>query len=76
MRHTTTAFAAALAILLLSACAKKDEAPAEAPAYEQAAPVDTAPAEPAPMDAAPTDPPPADENSDDAEQTGGDKVKP
>ncbi len=48
MRNMTTAFAAALAVLALAACAKKEEAPAaEAPAVEQAAPVEVAPAEPA-----------------------------
>jgi len=74
MRHMTAAFAAALAVFLLTACAKKEEAPpAEAPVVEQAAPVDTAPAEPAPVDAAPAEPAPTD---DDAEQSGGDKVKP
>ena len=47
MRHSTTAFAVALAVLLLAACAKKEEAPvAEAPAAEQAAPVEAAPVEP------------------------------
>ena len=59
MRNVTTALAAALAMLALGACAKKEAAPA-APA----------------ADAAPTETPPADANSEDAEQSGGDKVKP
>jgi hypothetical protein len=67
MRNLTTAFAAALAVLLLSACAKKEEAPpADSPLVKGSAPVETAPSEPAPVD----------ENSEDAEQSGGDKVKP
>jgi hypothetical protein len=62
MRNMTTALAAALAMLVLGACAKK-----EAPAAPTA---DAAPA----ADTAPTQTPPADENPD-AEQSGGDKVK-
>jgi hypothetical protein len=82
MRNMTTAFAAALAMLALASCAKKEEAPA-APAAEQAAPMEAAPAAPPPAEAAPTETPPADAappaddaNSEDAEQSGGDKVKP
>jgi len=72
MRYTLTAFAAVVTVLSLAACAKKEEAPVtEAPAAEQAPPVDTAP-----PDATPTEPAPGDENSEDAEQSGGDKVKP
>jgi len=60
MRQLTTALTAALATLLLAACAKKEEAPAtEAPPAPEAAPADTAPATDA---------------STDAEQSGGDKV--
>ena len=58
MRNVTTALAAALAMLALVACAKKEAAPAAPTA-----------------DAAPTETPPADDNSEDAEQSGGDKVK-
>lgn len=65
MRNVTMALATALAMLALGACAKKEEAP-PAPA------ADAAPA----ADTAPTQTPPADDNSEDAEQSGGDKVKP
>ncbi len=75
MRNMTTALAAALAILALAACAKKVEPPATPP-MEQAAPVEVAPVAPPPADTAPTETPPADANSEDAEQSGGDKVKP
>ena len=67
MRNMTTALAAALAMLALAACAKKEEAPAA-----DAAPTETAPA----ADAAPTETAPADANTEDGEQSGGDKVKP
>jgi len=60
MRNMTAAVAAALAMLALGACAKK-----EAPT------ADAAPA----ADTAPTQTPPADDNPD-AEHSGGDKVKP
>jgi hypothetical protein len=65
MRNVRTALAAVLAMLALGACAKKEEAPAAPTA-------DAAPT----AAAAPTETPPADENSEDAEQSGGDKVKP
>ena len=74
MKSVTTAAALLAASLLLAACAKKEE-PAAAP---EAAPPPAA--EPAPAPEA--TPPPADEttppadNSADAEQSGGDKVKP
>jgi len=71
MRNVTTALAAALVMLALGACAKKDEAPA-APAANSEPAANSAPA----ADAAPTETPPADDNSEDAEQSGGDKVKP
>jgi hypothetical protein len=53
-----TALAAALAMLALGACAKKEQTPAAPTA-----------------DATSTETPPADDNSEDAEQSGGDKVK-
>ena len=68
MRNMTTALAAALAMLALAACAKKEEPPAAPPASRR--PAEVAPAAP------PTETPPADANSEDAEQSGGDKVKP
>ena len=72
MKTVHTAVALLAATLLLGACGKKEEA---APAADTTpAPV----AEPAPMpEPAPADEtvPPAD-NSEDAEQSGGDKVKP
>lgn len=74
MRHVTTAIAAALASLLLAACAKnEDTAATESPAAEESAPVEAPPAEAPPTEEAPPETPPSD---DDAEQSGGDKVKP
>lgn len=66
MKITTTAVAVLLASVLMTACAKKEEAP---PA--EAAPAATAPAETAP---APTPDPAA--NTEDGSQTSGDKVAP
>ena len=60
-------------MLALGACAKKEEAPA-APAADAAPAAPAAETAPAP-DAAPTETPPEDANSEDAEQSGGDKVK-
>jgi len=72
MKILNTAAALLAATLLLTACGKKEEA---APAAEVAPPpaAEQLPApEPVPVDPAA---PPVD-NSEDAEQSGGDKVKP
>ena len=62
MRHMRTAFTAGLAVLLLTACGKKDEAPpSEAPVAEEAAPIEAAPVEAPPAGTTPPGPPP-DEN--------------
>jgi predicted small lipoprotein YifL len=65
MKQVTTAIAVVAVALLLAACGKKEE-PAAAP---EAAPA-------AAPEAAPADAAPADDNSEDAEQSGGDKVAP
>ncbi len=72
MKTLNTAVALLAATLLLTACGKKEEA---APAADVATPPAAEPApapEPVPVDPAAV---PAD-NSEDAEQSGGDKVKP
>jgi hypothetical protein len=74
MKITTAAVAVLLASIFVTACEKKDAAPAEAapvataPAAESAPPADAAPAEAAPAAAPETNP--------DAPATGGDKVAP
>lgn len=62
--------AAIAAVMLVAACAKKEEAPA-AP---EATPEATMEQAPAPVETVPADPVPSEENSTDAEQSGGDKV--
>ena len=82
MKSVNTALALVAASLLLAGCGKKEE---EAAAPEAAAPVAAEPApapEATPAPAEESTPAPADttadpsDNSDDAEQSGGDKVKP
>jgi hypothetical protein len=80
MKAVTTALVALSASLMLAACAKKEEA---APAPEAMAPEATAPeamapaaAEPAADAAAPAADAAAPANTEDAGQSGGDKVKP
>lgn len=67
MKPVMTAAALLAASIVLAACAKKEEAAAEPEATPPAMEVT-----PAPVDEAV----PPDENSEDAEQSGGDKVKP
>jgi hypothetical protein len=82
MKTVNTAIALVAASLLLSACGKKEEVAAPAadaappPAAEPAPAPEAAPA-PADETAPPADgeAPPAD-NAEDAEQSGGDKVRP
>jgi len=72
MKTITTAVAVLLSTMLMTACAKKEDAPpAEAAPAATAAPAETAPAETAP---AATSEVPA--NTEDRSQTSGDKVSP
>lgn len=67
MKRIITVISVAAAAMLLAACGQKQE-PAAAP---EAAPAAEAPA---PVEAAPADMAPADDSSEDAEQSGGNKV--
>lgn len=72
MKTITTAVAALLASILMTACGNKETtAPAEAAPAVTPAPAEAAPAEAAP---APTTEAPA--NTEDSPATGGDKVSP
>ncbi len=77
MQTTIRTTTAVLAILMLGACAKKEEA-APAPAAEVAPPAAEPLAPPADATVPPADTtaPAPDANSDDGSQSGGDKVKP
>lgn len=69
MTSYKSVFAAIAAVVLVTACAKKEEEPAADVSLEV-----TTQEAPAPVEAAPMDPAASDANSTDAEQSGGDKV--